>query len=184
RDDGSPLLAQLPQEDFLLFAGDISRNKGVAVLLEAYAGMGSQIPLVLIGQPVMDFSVDLPPNILKLENWPHAVLMSAWSRCMLALVPSICPETGGIVAMEAMTFGKPVIASRIGGLPDVISNDETGLLVPPGDVYALRKAIQSLLDDPARREYMVAKARQRAIEFQARAVIPRIEQVYQEVLHS
>ena len=83
-----------------------------------------------------------------------------------------------------MAFGKPVVASRVGGLPDIVSDGETGLLVPPGDVHALREAIQSLLDDPARRERMGAMAKQRAIKFQAREVVPCIEQVYQEVLHS
>jgi len=182
-DHNSPLLAQLPQENFLLFVGHVSRVKGAEVLLQAYAEMGSQIPLVLIGRAVLDFSVDLPPNVLMLQSWPHAAVMSAWGRCMVALIPSICPETGPIVAIEAMTFGKPIAASWVGGLPDIVEDGETGLLVPPGDAHALRKAIQSLLDDPARREYMGAMAKQRAIKFQVREVVPRIEQVYQQVLH-
>ncbi len=182
--DADPLLAELPEDNYLLFVGDLTRDKGVEVLLQAYAEMGSQIPLVLIGRPVFDFSANLPPNVLILPNWPHNAVMSAWSRCFIALVPSTCLESFGIVALEAMTMGRPVVASRIGGLSDIVVDDETGFLVPPGDALALRQAIQCLLDDPARRERMGALAKQRVAEFQATTVVSRIEQVYQEVLQS
>ena len=79
-------------------------------------------------------------------------------------------------------MGKPVIASRIGGLSDIIINGETGFLVPPGEPHALREAIQYLLDDPMRRERMGNMAKQRVVEFQAKAVVSRIEQVYHELL--
>ncbi len=182
--DADPLLSQLPTENYLLFVGDVTRDKGVEVLLRAYAGMGSQVPLVLIGRLLTNFSVNLPPNVLILQSWPHAAVMSAWSRCIIALVPSICLESFGIVALEAMAIGRPVVASNIGGLPDIVVDGETGLLVPPGDALALRQAIQCLLDDPACREHMGALAKQKVAEFQARTVVPRIEQVYQEIMKS
>lgn len=182
--DANPLLAQLPKDDYLLFVGDVARDKGVEVLLRAYAEMGSQIPLVLIGRPVTDLSAILPPNTQILQSWPHDAVMSAWSRCSIALVPSLCLESFGIVALEAMAMGRPIVASRIGGLPDIVADGETGFLVPPGDSITLREAIQRLLDDPSLRERMGAMAKQRVVEFQARTVVPRIEQVYQEVLDS
>ncbi len=80
-------------------------------------------------------------------------------------------------------MGRPVIASRIGGLRDIVVDGETGFLTPPGDRRALQQAIQKLLDDPALRERMGAMAEQRAAQFRASAVVPRIEQVYQEVLN-
>ncbi len=79
-------------------------------------------------------------------------------------------------------MGKPVIATRSGGLSDIVVDGETGFLVPPGDPYELRKAIQCLLADPARRERMGNMAKQRVVEFQAKAVVSRIEQVYHELL--
>lgn len=182
--DANPLLAQLPKDDYLLFVGDVARDKGVEVLLRAYAEMGSRIPLVLIGRPVTDLSAILPPNTQILQSWPHDAVMSAWSRCSIALVPSLCLESFGIVALEAMAMGRPIVASRIGGLPDIVADGETGFLVPPGDSITLREAIQRLLDDPSLRERMGAMAKQRVVEFQARTVVPRIEQVYQEVLDS
>jgi glycosyltransferase involved in cell wall biosynthesis len=182
-DDGNPLLTQLPEGDFLLFVGDVTLDKGAAVLLKAYAELDTQIPLVFIGRPFLpDLATNLPPRVFLLGKWPHDAVMGAWSRCSIGLVPSIVAETFGIVALEAMYMGKPVIAARSGGLSDVVVDGETGFLVPPGDPQALRNAIQVLLDDPTRRADMGAMAKQRAATFQATSVIPRIEQVYQELL--
>ncbi len=181
-DDANPLLAQLPKEDFLLFVGDVTPDKGVDVLLQACTEMDGQVPLVLIGRPAAGLYEHLPPNVLLMGSWPHDAIMGAWSRCSIALMPSICPDACPTVAMEAMTMGQPVIASRIGGLPDIVIDGETGFLVPPEDPRALREAVQCLLADPVRRERMGALAKQRVMAFQAKTVVPRIEQVYHEVL--
>ncbi|MDQ2715666.1 MAG: glycosyltransferase family 4 protein [Chloroflexota bacterium] len=176
-----PLLEQLPQENYLLFVGDIVRDKGVEVLFEAYNEMHNTIPLVLIGRPGERLSIDTPENTVNLRSWPHEAVMGAWRRCTIGLAPSIWADPCPTVAMEAMAMGRPVIASRIGGLADIISDGQTGFLVTPGDPRALRAAIQCLLDDPARREHMGYLAKQRVAQFQARTVVPRIEQVYEEV---
>ena len=184
-DDNNPLLAQLPQDDFLLFVGDVSHDKGAEVLFEAYAEMKTHVPLVLIGRQFLsNLSQRLPRNVFWMGPWPHDAVMAAWKRCMIGLVPSIVAETFGIVALEAMYMGKPVIAARSGGLTDVVVHGQTGLLVAPGDPQALRVAIQALLEDPARREHMGTLAKQRARQFQAKAVISRFEQVYQELLEA
>ena len=81
-------------------------------------------------------------------------------------------------------MGRPIVASRIGGLTDIVIDGQTGLLVPPGDAQALCEAIQCLLDDGERRECMAMMAKQRVGQFQAKSVVPRIEQVYEEVLDS
>lgn len=182
RDDTAAFLAQLPKEDFLLFVGDVKRDKGVEVLLQAYTRLKTHIPLVIIGRLGHDLSIDFPPNVHVLQAWPHEAVMSAWNRSLLGLVPSIWPDPCPTVAMEAMSMGKPVIASRIGGLTDIVADGETGLLVTPGDPEALREAIQRLLADPAQRCHMGAMATQRVVKFQAQTVIPAIEQVYQTIL--
>ncbi|HYU76018.1 MAG TPA: glycosyltransferase family 4 protein [Ktedonobacteraceae bacterium] len=184
RDDAHPLLAQLPEDDYLLFVGDMGRGKGEEVLLRAYAAMESQIPLVLIGRMPDGFAIDLPPNVLALSSWPRPAVMSAWQRCTIALTPSTSFDSCPTVALEAMAMGRPVIASRIGGLPDIVVDGETGLLVDPGDELVLRQSMRHLLDDPVLRERMGVRAKQRVGEFQASTVVPRIEQVYQEVLQS
>jgi glycosyltransferase involved in cell wall biosynthesis len=182
--DADPLQIQLPQDSYLLFVGDLTHDKGVEVLLRAHAEMESHVPLVFIGRPILDFSANFPPSALVLQNWPHDAVMDAWSRCTIALMPSLVLDACPTVTMEAMAMGRPVVASRIGGLSDLVIDGETGLLVPPGDWRALREAIQLLLDNPVLRKRMGAMAKQRVLAFQARTVVPRIEQAYQEVLQS
>ncbi len=181
-DDSAPCLSQLPQEDYLLFVGDIRRDKGVDVLYQAYAGLKNTIPLVLIGRMGTDLTESAPPNSMNLPSWPHKAIMSAFRRSTIALIPSTCADACPTVAMEAMAMGRPVIGSRIGGLADIVVDGETGLLVPPGDAGALRAAIQSLLANPTRREYMGAMAKKRVEKFYASTIVPDIEQVYQELL--
>lgn len=183
-DEAHPLLAQLPKEDFLLFVGDVTRDKGAEVLLRAYSELETRVPLVLIGRPLLPgLAGQLPPNVLLLGGWPHEAVMAAWHRCLVALLPSIVAETFGIVLLEAMSMGKPVIASRIGGIPDVVIDGQAGRLVPPGDVGELREAMRDLLAHPERRQRMGSAAEQQAVTFQAASVVARIESAYREVLN-
>lgn len=182
-ENDDPLLAQLPEEEFLLFVGDVTHDKGVEALLQAYRGLHTSLPLVLIGRMQMpDLPAQLPQNVSLLGAWPHNAVMAAWQRCAIGLVPSIVAETFGIVALEAMYMGKPVIATRSGGLTDVVVDQETGLLVPPDDPHALQVALQTLLDDPALRQRMGVRAKQRVVQFQATSVVSQFEQVYQDLL--
>jgi glycosyltransferase involved in cell wall biosynthesis len=182
-DRANPFLAQLPEGDFLLFVGDIMPDKGAEVLLEAYAQLNTHVPLVLIGRSYLpDLAKRLPPNVFFLGSWPHEAIMGAWSRCTLALIPSIVADSCPTVAMEAMYMGRPIIATRSGGLPDIVADEETGLLVARGDALALQRAIQRLLTNPEERVRMGNRAKQRVAEFQAQAVVSRIEQAYQELL--
>jgi glycosyltransferase involved in cell wall biosynthesis len=84
-----------------------------------------------------------------------------------------------LVALEAMISGRPVIASKIGGLSDTVADGETGLLVPPDDATALAEALRRLLADRDLREQMGQAGRKRSENFRAAAVVPRVEQVYQ-----
>jgi glycosyltransferase involved in cell wall biosynthesis len=83
-----------------------------------------------------------------------------------------------------MACGKPVVASAIGGLQDVVANGKSGLLVEPGNVDALREALRTLLLDPAKRMQMGIIGRQRARQFTVGVVANRIEQIYGELLNS
>lgn len=187
--ENHPLYERLPKEDFLLFVGDITFDKGAETLLQAYAALDTQMPLVLIGRELLpDLEKRFPQHILQrvhlLGRWPHEAVMGAWKRCTIGLVPSIVAETFGLVALEAMSMGKPVIAARNGGLTDVVIDHETGLLVPPGDPQALQSAITYLLDHPDIRADMGQRGRLRAKNFHARAIIPRFERAYEELLAS
>lgn len=177
-------LAQLPEEPFLLFVGDLRQQKGLHVVLEAYERLANRPPLVLIGRPCPDTPDRLPDGARVLTNWPHTAVMQAWQRAMLGLAPSIWPEPCATVVLEAMYCGKPVIASAMGGNPDMVTHGQTGLLVPAQDPEALAGAMQRLIGDPALRERMGQAARAQVQAFQAGSVIPRIEAVYRRLVQA
>jgi glycosyltransferase involved in cell wall biosynthesis len=163
-----------PSQDFLLFVGALGGHKGVEVLLEAYAGLGPTVPLLLLGMPRADTPRRLPKGVTIVPTLAHADVVEAWAHCTLAVVPSLS-EAFGLAAAEAMAAGRPVVASDTGGLRDVVAHEETGLLVPPGDAEALRTAIARLLDSPQERERMGSAGRERAKQFAASRILPQME---------
>ncbi len=180
-EDAEPYLAQLPKVPYLLFVGALGRHKGVEVLLRAYSGMREAPPLVLIGPQWLDTPAEFPPNVVVLKSWPNHAVRQAWRRSLVGIAPSLARETFGIAVLECMTAGRPVVASAIGALPDLVVDGQTGLLVPPGDPLALRRSLERLLVDSSLRERMGVAAKQRAANFRASAVVPRIERIYREL---
>jgi len=174
-------LWELPEDGYLLFVGDLMHLKGADILLDAYAGLDRPPPLVLIGRRCPDTAAELPPNAQIFGPWPHSAIMHAWRRCQFGVVPSVGPEACPTVVMEAMASGKPVIASEIGGMPDLVNHGETGLLVPPGDVGALQDALQRLLINRELISRMGMASLARVEHLKAAAVVPQIERVYQGV---
>lgn len=181
-DDSPEYRDQLPADDYLLFVGSLTHQKGIKTLLEAYAGLAGAPPLVLVGYTLPETPKSFPPNVVVLKNWPHTAVMTAWRNSLAGIVPSIWPDPCPTVAMEAMATGKPVIASRIGGLPEIVADGETGFLVTPGDADALRSAMAALLDNPELASRMGAAGLARVGAFYASTVVAQIESVYQEVL--
>ncbi len=181
-DDDHPALHDLPDGPFWLYVGTLSRHKGMHVLLDAYRQVAGAPPLVVIGLVTADTPQHLPPNVIVLRDLPHDAVMSAWRRSSVGFIPSLLPEACPTVAIEAMACGVPVIASRIGGLPELVVDGQTGVLVEPGDVSALHAAMVQILNADADRERMGEAARRRAPEFMASRVIERLESLYGEVL--
>lgn len=181
-DDSSEYRAQLPDDGYLLFVGSLTHQKGIDTLLEAYAGLADAPPLVLVGYTLPETPTTFPPNVVVLKNWPHSAVMTAWRHSLAGVVPSIWPDPCPSVAMEAMATGKPVIAANIGGLPDIVADGESGILVPPGDAVALRSAMSRLIDDPALAARMGAAGRKRVTAFHASTVVGQIEDLYQEMV--
>jgi glycosyltransferase involved in cell wall biosynthesis len=138
----------------LLYAGRLSREKGLEELLEATEGL----PRVIVGDGPLR---DLVPDAVGFV--PPSELSAYYERCAVVACPSRY-EGYGVVAREAMAFGRPVVATAVGGLLDAIEDGVTGLLVPPGDPVALRHALETLLTDEALRRRLGAAARQRARE--------------------
>lgn len=175
-------LDQLPDQGYLLFVGDLTRFKGIHVLIEGYSMLQNAPPLVLIGRVCPDTPIKLPTNVSIFESWPHAAVMHAWSRCLFGIAPSILPDACASVVIEAMSVGKPVVATTVGGMPDLVDHGTTGFLVPPGDAPALAMALRTLIDNPDLRKEMAAAGLRKVGGFKAGTVVPRIEQIYADVL--
>lgn len=136
---------------FVLFAGRLSPEKGILELVAAAAGL----PLVIVGDGPLR---DRVPGARGFVG--HDELERLYARAAVVAVPSH-REGFGVVCAEAMAHGRPVVASAVGGLLDLVVDGETGILVPPGDVAALRDALTRLLADEALRRRMGDAARER-----------------------
>jgi glycosyltransferase involved in cell wall biosynthesis len=180
-DPTDPALAKLPSGPYWLYVGALSRHKGIHVLLDAYRELSSPPPLVLIGSPWHDTPKRFPANTTVLHSLPHPAVMAAWQRATLGIVPSVFPDPCPTVAMEAMACGVPLVASRIGGLPDLVTHGQTGLLVKHSHRGELQEALSTFMADPDLSKRMAPVARQRVASFTASSVIDRLEGVYSKV---
>lgn len=138
----------------VLFVGRLSEEKGVPELVEATEGL----PRVIVGDgPLSHLVPDGVGVVSPRELGPY------YERAAVVVCPSR-REGFGVAAREAMAYGRPVVASAVGGLPDAVEDGVTGLLVPPRDPGALRVAVERLLGDAALRRELGAAARRRARE--------------------
>jgi glycosyltransferase involved in cell wall biosynthesis len=174
-------LDQLPKEPFILFVGDVRRDKGIDVLLEAYTALKNAPPLVLIGKRWGESPTTLPPNVFFFEKWNNHAVRVAWQRALFGVVPSRWAEPFGIVVIEAMMAGKPVIGTEVGGIPEIITDGVSGVLVPPDDVSSLQAAMHRLIADPALRLRLGEQAWIEAQRYHVERVVPEIEAVYERI---
>lgn len=181
----APRPSFLPATDgFVLFVGALTADKGIRVLLDAYQRMRSDVPLVLLGSARPDTPSEVPPGVVLQREVPHREVMASWVRAAVGVMPSVAPEGLGHAAIEAMACGKPVVASDVGALPEVVAHGETGLVVPVDNAPALAEALDALLADPVRRAHMGAEAKRRASRFAVSAVVDRVERLFEDLVHS
>jgi glycosyltransferase involved in cell wall biosynthesis len=136
----------------VLYVGRLSEEKGVRELAEAARGL----PLVVVGDGPLR---SLLPDAIGFV--PPAQLGPWYERAAVVVVPSR-REGYGMVAREAMAYGRPVVATAVGGLVDAVEDGVSGILVPPRDVGALRVALERLLGDAGLRARLGAAAREHA----------------------
>ncbi|MGQ9494146.1 MAG: glycosyltransferase family 4 protein, partial [Anaerolineae bacterium] len=184
-------------ERVVLFVGALDRAhffKGVAVLLQALTHIPTEhIRLLIIGDGNLRPAYQRHASLLGLDERivfcgqvSEADLPAHYALCDLLVLPSTTMgEAFGLVLLEAMACGKPVIASNLPGVRSIVSDGADGLLVRPGDVHDLAEKMQTLLDDPQRRREMGKRGRVKVEEKYAwKKIIPRLVRVYEEVLGS
>lgn len=174
-------LARLPQEPFILFVGAFRKVKGLETLFDAYRRLSSPPPLVLMGTFERDSPTDFPPEAVVLTDVPHQAVMASWERALFGVMPSLWPEPLGATVAEGMSRGRPVIGTQLGGHTDML-DETTGVLVPQGDVEALRAAMVELIENPEWREALGRAAAERAKSFAAPNVLPRFEDAYRATI--
>lgn len=179
----------------VLFVGRLVERKGVAQALEAIARLGPDGPrLEIVGEgPERPALAELAKRLGVADRVVFRGRISApelqasYARAAVCVLPSVQDARGdteglGVVLLEAMNHGTPVVASRIGGIPDIVEDGVSGLLVPPADVDALAAAVRRVLSDPALARRLGEGGRRRLHErFSWRAIVQRWLDLYASV---
>lgn len=145
----------------LLFVGRLDHQKGADTLLEATASLGEQVCVRIVGERVHAHdgkSAQAPPHV-EFTGWLSLEDVSAQINACDAVVMPSRWEGFGLVAVEAMRAAKPVIASAVGGLREIVLDPDTGHLVPPDNPAALRDVLVSLDREQLRQQGMAGRER-------------------------
>jgi glycosyltransferase involved in cell wall biosynthesis len=162
-----PRPAEPPWRGRLLFAGRLSRLKGLEVAVRAAAALGDGVTLDVVGEgdPV-PFASLAPPGRVRFRG-PAAEMAPVYAAADAVLFPSTWDEPFGLVPLEAMACGVPVVASGTGGSAEVVRDGVNALVAPPGDVDALADAVRTLSADGALRARLRAGGLRTAARFPA-----------------
>ena len=173
----------------VLYVSRMSYRKGPHVLLNAFSKI-EDATLIMVGSGEILPFLKAQAKFLGIEDRvkfmgyvESATLPRIFGMADVFVLPSITAEAFGIVILEAMASGLPVVATNVGGIPEIIRESESGLLVSPGNELELRNAIEKLLLDDDLREWLGNNGRKAVEEkYSWDKVVGRIEKTYEEVL--
>jgi len=186
-----------PSSPYALFVGRITRQKGLSHLLRAAGDVPGQLVLCAGAPDTPEIAAEVAGLVAELQRvregviWiqemlPRPDVVQLLSHATVFVCPSVY-EPLGIVNLEAMACGTAVVASAVGGIPEVVVDGTTGLLVPLDDGFepTLAARLTALIEDPARAAAMGASGRTRALQhFGWDAIARRTLGVYEQVLRS
>jgi len=183
----------LPDEPVVLYVGRLLRIKGVHHLLGAFPRVLARFPLVRLlivgdGEEGQDLQTSarrlgLGPRVAFLGSLPHEDVIRCMRAADVFVLPSLV-ESFGIVLLEAMGCGLPVVASRVMGIPYLVEDGLNGFLVPPTDEEALADRITALLSDPDLRARMREQNRSKAAAYLMPRIADRFLDLWQTLLRS
>ncbi|MBI4438285.1 glycosyltransferase family 4 protein [Candidatus Uhrbacteria bacterium] len=169
-----------------LYVGQLEEHKGIPILLAALDAFHDEIELHVAGDgTLMDFvaaRAQRDPRVtyhgfISLHN-----LLSLLENVDAVIVPSLCYENSPTVIYEAMLIGVPVIASRLGGIPELVEEDVTGLLVEPGRAQELAAAMRRIHDEQDAWWERTTLIRERAERYTLEGYINQLEEMMKEVI--
>jgi glycosyltransferase involved in cell wall biosynthesis len=184
-DNGAEELETDPGKVTFLYMGRLAPTKGIDILCEAFAGVAGDLPnarLEVAGKGALDKSLRARYTGSQIRFHGHvsgAEKHRLIARSHVLLMPSVYQEVFGNSIIEAYAFGKPVLASRIGGMPELVCEGETGFLVKPGDVEDLQRVIRQIAAEPAKLLAMSPACRQAARAYTLEAVTSAYLKAYE-----
>ncbi len=190
--DVAPIKEFCDGKQNIVFVGRLEHRKGLKYLLKAYQQVKQEIPnsrLIVVGpgnRPRKKYEKWIKRNGLQdvvfVGYAPYADLPRYYQTADVFCSPATGRESFGIVLLEAMTLGKPVVATNIEGYASVVTHGKEGLLVPPKNSGALAQALISLLKDEELRQQMGAEGKATAEEYRWERVAQRVFDYYVRVL--
>jgi glycosyltransferase involved in cell wall biosynthesis len=170
--------------DYALFLGRLSREKGIETLLKTHRMLGNDMTLKVVGAGPLDKGLrERYPKAEFLGYQTGDVLKETIAKSAFVVVPSECYENCPMVVLEAMAMSKPVIGSRIGGIPEQIDEGKTGFLFEMGDVGELAAKMKALFQDPDMRRTMGMAARKKVEqEYSLDVHCTTLLKIYKELL--
>lgn len=186
---------QLPKEEFksdILFLGNLEKPKGCEYLIKSMTGIVKKRPdikLRIIGRGAEEPLLKRLSNSLKLEKnisfegfVDYEKIPSYYASTSVVVFPSIWPEPFGRISVEAMASGKPVVAARVGGIPEVVEHEKTGLLVEPGNSSQIAEAVLYLLENEDIAKKMGENGKEEAKKYSSKAISRQYIEVYRRAI--
>ncbi|MDI6815448.1 MAG: glycosyltransferase family 4 protein, partial [Dehalococcoidales bacterium] len=176
----------------ILFVGRLEKRKGLGYLLEAYKQIKQEIPnsrLIIVGPSTRlrkKYAKWVVQNGLKdvvfVGYVPYDELPRYYKTADIVCSPATGRESFGIVLLEAMAVGKPIVASNIDGYASLVTHGAEGLLVPPKDEEMLARTLASLMTNKSLQQQMGARGRAKALNYGWEQIAQRVFDYYIRVL--
>ncbi|MGQ9678477.1 MAG: glycosyltransferase family 4 protein [bacterium] len=190
----NPKIPPVIEQNFplILFVGRLEERKGLNTLILALPEIIKYHPMVkllVIGNGPLKrhylklaARLEVDRSLIMVDTIPNDLLPGYYTSATVFVAPTIGKEAMGIVLLEALACGRPVVASDISGYKEIITNGINGILVPPNNPRVLAQEIITILDSRQYRYELAHQARLRALDFDWRKITQALEQVYKEVV--